>query len=94
MPDNRSLELEFQTLPNVGPAIAKKLVRLGLRGVAELADRDPDQMFEQLSEMDGISHDQCLRDVFHAVVAHAKGEPALPWWHFSRIRKATEKRSR
>jgi hypothetical protein len=75
-------------IPNVGPAIARKLVRLDIRGVEDLRGRDPDELFERLCAMDGRRHDPCLLDTFTAAVAYADGGPARPWWEFSRERKA------
>lgn len=81
----------LQRLPNVGPRIAADLVRLGVRGPDDLAHRDPDAMYAALCERDGVRHDICVRDVFAAVVAHARGEPSRPWWAFSRERKARDR---
>ena len=75
-------------IPNVGPAIARKLLRLDIRGVEDLRGRDPDELFERLCAMDGRRHDPCLLDTFTAAVAFADGGPARPWWEFSRERKA------
>jgi pathogenicity locus Cdd1 protein len=75
-------------IPNVGPAIARKLLTLDIRGVEDLRGRDPDELFERLCAMDGCRHDPCLLDTFTAAVAYADGGPARPWWEFSRERKA------
>ena len=75
-------------IPNVGPAIARKLLRLDIRGVEDLRGRDPDELFERLCAMDGRRHDPCLLDTFTAAVAYADGGSARPWWEFSRERKA------
>jgi hypothetical protein len=75
-------------IPNVGPAIARKLERVGVMALADLRGRDPDELFEQLCALDGRRHDPCLLDTFVAVVAYADGGPARPWWEYSRERKA------
>jgi hypothetical protein len=77
-------------IPNVGPAIARKLRRLDVHGVDDLRGRDPDELFERLCAMDGRRHDPCLLDTFVAAVAYADGGPARPWWELSRERKARE----
>ncbi len=51
-----------------------------------------DELFERLCQIDGHAHDPCLLDTFTAAVSYANGGPALPWWHFSRQRKAREAR--
>jgi len=80
----------LQQLTNVGPAVAGDLLRLGIAHPAALAGQDPDEMYERLCRIDGTRHDPCTRNVFAAIVAHANGEPAQPWWIFSRRRKARE----
>ena len=75
-------------MPNVGPAIAAKLERIGIARPEDPRGRDPDELFEQLCALDGRRHDPCLLDTFVAAVAFADGGPARPWWEFSRERKA------
>jgi hypothetical protein len=77
-------------IPNVGPAVARKLLTLDIHGVADLRGRDAEELFERLCAMDGRRHDPCLLDTFAAAVAYADGGPARPWWEFSRERKARE----
>ena len=81
-------ETELRTLPNVGPKIARMLLRLGVEQPNDLRGRDPDQLFESLCDLDGRRHDPCLLDTFHAIVDVANGGPARPWWEYSRERKA------
>jgi len=75
-------------LPNVGPATALDLVRLGILRPAELKRRNPDKMYEALCKIDGVRHDPCARDVFASVVAYVGGAPARPWWFYTPERKA------
>jgi hypothetical protein len=77
-------------IPNVGPAVARKLLTLDIHGVDDLRGRDAEDLFERLCAMDGRRHDPCLLDTFTAAVAYAEGGPARPWWEFSRERKARE----
>jgi hypothetical protein len=81
---------ELTSLPNVGPAVARKLERLGLHEPADLRGRDPYELFDRLCVLDGRRHDPCLLDTFVAAVSYADGGPARPWWEFSRERKARE----
>jgi len=75
-------------LPNIGPAMARTLVRLGIHTPHDLSGRDPVLMYRQLTELDGRRADPCVLDTFTAVVDHANGAPARPWWVYSRERKA------
>ena len=82
---------DLQELPNVGPATAQDLVRLNILCPEDLVDRDPDEMYRTLCDMDGERHDPCIRDVFAAVVDYARGGPARPWWAYTSERKARER---
>jgi hypothetical protein len=81
-------------LPNVGPATALDLVKLGIAEPEALAGGDADAMYAALCKIDGVRHDPCVRDVFAAVVAYANGAPARPWWAYTPERKAQAKRVR
>jgi Pathogenicity locus len=80
-------EHDFRQLPNVGPAVAQMLIRLGIERPEDLRGQDGQQLFQRLCDLDGKRHDPCLLDTFVAVVDHANGAPARPWWYYSRIRK-------
>ncbi len=79
---------ELTTIPNVGPAVARKLGRIGIARDEDLRGCDPQELFERLCALDGHRHDPCLLDTFVAAVSFADGGPARPWWEFSRERKA------
>jgi Pathogenicity locus len=81
-------------IPNVGPAVARKLLALDIHGLDDLRGRDPEDLFERLCAQDGRRHDPCLLDTFTAAVAYADGGPPRPWWEFSRERKAREATTR
>jgi hypothetical protein len=80
----------LETIPNIGPAVARKLERLDIATVDDLRGRDGEDLFQRLCALDGRRHDPCLLDTFVAAVAYANGGPARPWWEFSRERKARE----
>ncbi len=89
-PEQRETLRALQRIPNIGPAMAEDLVRLGVRDVADLAGRDPDTLYGELGALDGRRPDPCVWDTFAAAVAFARGEPARPWWHFTAVRKARD----
>lgn len=78
---------DLQRIPNIGPAMAYDLLRLGIRRQDELARRDPDALYAELSRMDGVRHDPCVRDVFAAAIDYAETGETQPWWHFTPQRK-------
>lgn len=82
---------ELTEIPNVGPAVARTLERLGVGGVDDLRGRDPQELFDRLCRLDGRRHDPCLLDTFAAVVDYADGGPPRPWWEYSRERKERER---
>jgi hypothetical protein len=86
--------LELQRIPNVGPATARDLLRLGVRRVTDLVEREAHDMYETLCALDGVRHDICMLDVFTAVVSYARGDASRPWWTFTAERIAAERRLR
>ncbi|HEX2022814.1 MAG TPA: helix-hairpin-helix domain-containing protein [Candidatus Thermoplasmatota archaeon] len=83
---------ELRRLMNVGPATAGDLLLLEVRSVADLAARDPDELYERLCHIDGYRHDACVRDVLQAAVEQAQGKPPRPWFEITRERKLRERR--
>ena len=82
-PDVASLE----DIPNVGPAVAADLRRLGITTPADLLGRDPYALYEGLCEITGQRHDPCLLDTFIAAVRFLAGGPWKPWWAYTAERK-------
>jgi hypothetical protein len=74
-------------MPNIGPAVAAKLRRLGVETPSDLRGAHAEDLFERLCTLDGRRHDPCLLDTFTAAVDFAGGAPARPWWEYSRERK-------
>jgi predicted RecB family nuclease len=78
---------ELLALRNIGPAMRRDLALLGVRSVAQLARRDPQQLYRRLERVTGRRQDPCVLDTFAAAVHQARTGEALPWWQFSRERK-------
>ena len=74
-------------LPNVGPACAQDLRRIGIEAPAQLVGRDPYDMYAQLCVQTGQIHDPCVIDVFLSITRFVEGGPAKPWWAFTAERK-------
>lgn len=80
---------QLQTLPNVGPATAGDLIRLGVASLDDLSRRDPRILYDRLTELDGIPHDPCVLDVFAAAIHCARTGESVPWWRFTQTRQLT-----
>lgn len=79
----------------MGPATLADLKLLGVHSVADLAERNGDELYNRLCEVTGKKHDICCLDVFCCAVAQAR-DPDLPadqrnWWYWSRQRKSNLK---
>ena len=82
-------------LISVGPAMLRDFEILGVRSVAQLAQRNPERLYEKLCRVAPQHQDICCLDVFRSAVAQARNL-RLPaeqsqWWYWSRKRKQGEK---
>ena len=77
----------LEDIPNVGTAVAADLRQLGIAEPADLLDRDPYEMYDDLCRLTGQRHDPCLLDTFIAAVRYMQGEPKKPWWKYTAERK-------
>lgn len=84
---------QLQTLPNVGPATAGDLIRLGVTSLDDLSRRDPKALYDGLTRLDGVAHDPCVLDVFAAAIHAARTGETVPWWNFTPARKAASPRA-
>ncbi len=81
-----SLRDELQTIPGVGVSIAQDLRDLGVHRIADLKGKDPERLYQQLCEHQGMSVDRCMLYVFRCAIyfaSHATHDPEkLKWWHW------------
>ena len=77
----------LEDIPNVGPAVAGDLRKLGINEPDDLVGRDPYAMYDDLCRLTGQRHDPCLLDTFIAAVRFMAGEPKKPWWKYTAERK-------
>jgi predicted RecB family nuclease len=74
--------VQLQTLPGVGPATAADLIRLGVASLDDLSRRDPRELYEGISALDGVRREPRLLEDCAAAVHAARTGEALPWWGF------------
>lgn len=79
----------LEQLPNIGPALAADLRRLGIRHPAELRARDPFQLYQALCRATGRRQDPCVLDTFIAITDFMRGAAPAPWWRYTAQRKQT-----
>lgn len=85
-PDRKTVA-SLEELPNIGPAIAADLKLTGVHNPQDLRGKDPYQLYDILCRKTSQKHDPCVIDVFLAVVDFMDGGKAVPWWHFTAVRK-------
>ena len=74
-------------IPNIGKAMERDLLLLGIRHPADLIGRDPYQLFEKLCDVTQVRHDPCVLDTFISAVRYMEGGPPKKWWEFTGERK-------
>jgi hypothetical protein len=77
----------LEQLPNIGPALAADLRRLGILHPTELRARDPFQLYQALCQATGKRQDPCVLDTFMAATDFMRGAEPTPWWHYTPRRK-------
>ena len=77
---------ELQTIPGVGPSIARDLADLGYTSVSGLRWEDPESMYQRLCELRGTHIDHCVLYVFRCAVYFAgnttHNPELLKWWNW------------
>lgn len=85
--DDRKAAAALMEIPNIGPAMAHDLLRLGVRTPQALASQDPDELYDRLCRLTRTRQDPCVRDTFAAAIWCAKTGRSKPWWKFTPERK-------
>jgi hypothetical protein len=77
---------ELMQIPGVGKSIANDLWNIGIQKVADLQNKNPEQLYLQSNKFANTIQDRCLLYVFRCAVYYAKTPPAkrdiekLRWW--------------
>ena len=76
----------LETIPGVGKSIAADLREIGINRVSDLANRDPQELYDQLCRKSGTNMDRCVLYVFRCAVYYADNEQHNPellkWWNW------------
>lgn len=80
---------DLQTIPGIGPSMARDLRDLGIYQVADLVDQDPERMFKRLQLIHGTKIDRCVLYVFRCAVYFAREDnpdpELLKWWNWQDV---------
>lgn len=77
---------DLRKIPGVGENIEQDLLNLGIRTVADLKGKDPDELYKQDCLYKGFQEDKCQLYVFRMAVYFAEHETRaaekLKWWYW------------
>ncbi|MEO8748151.1 MAG: helix-hairpin-helix domain-containing protein [Rhodanobacter sp.] len=83
----RDRVVHLTDLPNVGPSIARDLTLVGVASPADLAGKDPLDLYRALCRKTHTRQDPCVLDVFMSLTRFIAGERPQPWWTYTQERK-------
>lgn len=77
---------DLQSLPGIGPSLARDLRDLGFRIPGDLYGQDPEKMYEELSALRGRPVDRCVLYAFrcavHAATSNDRDPELRKWWNW------------
>jgi len=77
----------LESIPGVGPSMARDLRDLEVFEVDDLSNRDPQEMYEALCDLRGTKIDRCVLYVFRCAVYFAENSrhdpERLKWWNWT-----------
>ena len=77
----------FEDIPNVGPAMVRDFIALGIKRPIDLKKKDAYKLYTQMCAHSGRREDPCVLDTYMAVVDFMNGAPARTWWSYTKKRK-------
>lgn len=79
---------ELFSLKNVGKAVYEDLQLLGISTIQQLAQYDPDELYERLGQITGKLPHPCMWDVLASIVHEARTGVKTPWNQWTPLRKS------
>ena len=79
---------ELRQIPGVGKSIAEDLWNIGIRGIADLKGKRPEELYELTNRHEGMTIDCCLLYVYRCAVYYAETPKEeretgkLLWWNW------------
>lgn len=78
---------ELIDIPNVGSAMVRVLMSLGIEKSADLSGMDARELYQQLCHRAGVRWGAHVLDTHIAAIGFMGGAPARPWRYFFNERK-------
>ena len=78
---------KFQDIPNIGPAMTRDFMLLGLKKPNDLIHKDPLKLYKKMCQMSGTRQDPCVLDTYMAAIDFMNGAQPRPWFFFTKNRK-------
>ena len=78
---------KFIDIPNIGPAVAKRLLLIGLQSPRQLKNKDPFDLYQKSCKLSKMREDPCLLDTYMAAMDFMNGASRRPWWFYTKERK-------
>ena len=76
----------LEEIPGVGPRIAGVMEKLGIRQVADLEGKDPEELYRRECRLKGFEEDRCALYVWRTAVYYAetpvREAEKLKWWYW------------
>ncbi len=86
MKNKREILAQLRQIPGVGRSIAEDLWELDIRSTADLQDKDPEILYQQLCVVQGQKIDRCMLYVLRCAVYYASNTEYQPellkWWNW------------
>ena len=83
-----SLVKNLLDIANIGKAMTRDFLILGISSPSELKNQDPYLLYTKLSTMTCVQQDPCVLDTFIVVINFMNGAPRRPWYYYTEQRKA------
>ncbi|MFC1871266.1 helix-hairpin-helix domain-containing protein [Chloroflexota bacterium] len=76
----------LQIIPGVGPKLAKLFSNIGIKGVADLKEKNPEELYSQFCAKQGVQINRCVLYICRSSVYFAETEnpdpEKLKWWYW------------
>jgi hypothetical protein len=91
-------QTSLETIPGVGPSLARDLLDLGIKRPSCLINKDPEKLYQKLIQIRGCHQDRCVLYVFrcaHYFATHKTHDPEkLKWWYWKDTNQTDKSKER